>query len=320
LNELFLAPLDIFPIAADPCSSGAPAMTRPQGTRIDAQCDREGVPDDLFDANAHLRTTVQGNSLLVPETAGVFTLGMSIQPRWLRNLSLTVDYFDLSVRDAIRAPSPDEMLAACYLSPGGMSSHCERIIRGSDSRIAFIDGAFTNAGGERTSGFDFAVQWTPRTPWGTFGVTAGATYLTRFARELLGGEVLEPLNTFDIGVAVPEWRANAAVRWALGGVSADAFLRWIGGFQECESFCSRPDPAGLKPPSRSVSPYATVDLAVAYAIGAGERSTTTVRAGVSNLFDRPPPFIARAFAANSDASTYDYLGRSFFMTASHAFR
>jgi outer membrane receptor protein involved in Fe transport len=321
LGELFLAPLDFFPIAADPCSSAVPGATRPQGTTVDAQCDRERVPDDFFDDRAHVRTIFQGNLFLAPETAGVLTVGMSIQPRWIRNLSLTVDYFDVSVRDAIRAPDPQEIFAACYRSPAGMRSHCETILRGSDSRIDFVNGAYTNAGSERTSGLDFAVQWRPRTPWGTFGVTAGATYLTRFARELLGGEVLELLNTIDLGVAIPEWRANAAARWAFGAVSAAAFLRWIGSFQECETVCSRPDRAGREQLSRRVSPYATVDLSVAYAIRAGERSTTTVRAGVSNLFDRPPPFIAAfPLEGNSDASTYDYLGRFFFIRASHAFR
>jgi outer membrane receptor protein involved in Fe transport len=322
LNELFGTPLVEFPIAPDPCSSALPGGTRPQGTTIDAQCDRERVPDDFFDDNLHQRSLVGGgNLLLAHEPARVLTVGMSIQPRWIRNLSLTVDYFDVSVRDAIRVPSVEQIFAACYRSPAGMRSHCERIVRGSDSRIESIDRAFTNAGGERTSGLDFAVQWMPRTPWGTFGVTAGATYLTRFAQELLGGEVREILNTIDLGVAVPEWRANAAAQWAFGAVSADAFLRWIGGFQECETVCSRPDRTGREQLSRRVSPYGTVDLSVAYAIRAGERSTTTLRAGVSNLFDRPPPFIAAfPLEGNSDASTYDYLGRFFFMTASHAFR
>jgi hypothetical protein len=41
--------------------------------------------------------------------------------------------------------------------------------------------------------------------------------------------------------------------------------------------------------------------------------------GVQNVANTNPPYIFGAFAANSDPSTYDYLGRFFYGRVTHNF-
>ena len=41
--------------------------------------------------------------------------------------------------------------------------------------------------------------------------------------------------------------------------------------------------------------------------------TTSLTVGINNLTDAVPPYIANGFLAQSDAATYDYAGRSFYL-------
>jgi outer membrane receptor protein involved in Fe transport len=62
----------------------------------------------------------------------------------------------------------------------------------------------------------------------------------------------------------------------------------------------------------------TADLFVGYNIKwlAG---ATALTVGVNNITDQDPPLIYSGFLANSDAATYDYLGRYFYSRLTHTF-
>ncbi|HEX8624923.1 MAG TPA: TonB-dependent receptor [Allosphingosinicella sp.] len=51
---------------------------------------------------------------LVAETSNSWTLGAVFQPRWVRGLSLSVDYFDIEVKDVIVSLSAQAIVNACY--------------------------------------------------------------------------------------------------------------------------------------------------------------------------------------------------------------
>jgi outer membrane receptor protein involved in Fe transport len=46
---------------------------------------------------------------------------------------------------------------------------------------------------------------------------------------------------------------------------------------------------------------------------------TSVQVGVNNAFDATPPVVYNAPAANSDATTYDFLGRMVYLRMSQLF-
>jgi outer membrane receptor protein involved in Fe transport len=46
---------------------------------------------------------------------------------------------------------------------------------------------------------------------------------------------------------------------------------------------------------------------------------TRLTVGVNNLTDQKPPLIYIGFAGDSDASTYDYMGRYFYARMSQSF-
>jgi outer membrane receptor protein involved in Fe transport len=74
----------------------------------------------------------------------------------------------------------------------------------------------------------------------------------------------------------------------------------------------------VEPLSRKIDMNITADLFFGYTVKttAGQ---TTLAVGVNNVLDQDPPLIYSGFLANSDASTYDYLGRYFYTRLTHQF-
>jgi iron complex outermembrane receptor protein len=311
ISELYQGPLEAFPAATDPCSD------REQGTPVDAVCDAQGVPDELFDGRTQQRALWSGNAALKPETAKSFTVGLVFEPRFLPAASATVDYYAISVDNSINRVGEGTILNSCYPSqPDVAPQLCERITRDENGLISLINDPLDNRGGYKTGGLDLALRYQPWTSFGQLGFSVDATWLQRFDQTLEGQTVAQAKNTYDLGGVYSDWRANAGVSWARNGLRSSANVRFISGFTECENnFCSQlsAEPA---PRSRQVKDYATLDVSVAYDWRT-KPGTATAQFGVNNLFDANPAQVVNGFLTNSDAATYDYMGRYFYLRLSY---
>ena len=72
-----------------------------------------------FDPNpaAQYNGFVGGNPDLQPETADTLSFGLAFQPSFLPGLRLQLDYFDISIEDAIQNPNADFTVLMCALTP-----------------------------------------------------------------------------------------------------------------------------------------------------------------------------------------------------------
>ena len=70
--------------------------------------------------------------------------------------------------------------------------------------------------------------------------------------------------------------------------------------------------------SRNVDMNITADLFAGYT-AKSKVGTTRFTVGVNNITDQRPPLIYIGFAGDSDASTYDYMGRYFYARLSQLF-
>ncbi|MDY7225632.1 TonB-dependent receptor domain-containing protein [Hyalangium rubrum] len=312
VGELFSGSADSFPSLQDPCSD------REQGSAIDAACDAAGVPDTLSDERSQQRAIVGGNINLKPETAKILTLGVVFQPRFLNDVTATVDYYNINVTDAVSSIGSDVILNSCYPREAGQApQYCSNIERNADGLITLIRDPLDNVGGDATSGIDLSLRYQPQTAFGRFGFSLDATYLGKFDRTLAGGTIIQAKNTYDLGGVYTDWKANLGVSWAREALSASANMRFINGFKECEfNSCSVQDEDAPPPIARDVKDYYTFDANVAYdwetKIG-----TATAQVGVNNVFDAAPAIVVNGFLASSDAATYDYLGRYFYLRLSY---
>jgi iron complex outermembrane recepter protein len=310
--ELFLGAADSFPNTQDPCAN------RTQGTPLDAACDAQGVPDDLADDRGQILTRLGGSTKLQPETARAFTIGAVLTPRWVEDLELTVDYYNIKVINAIQPVGADVILASCYPAGGGPSSYCDRIVRGADGIIRSISDPLSNVGGDHISGVDMQVDYSPQTPIGAIGLTANVNYLGFFDRTLADGRVINAKGTYDLSLVLPSWRGNFGIRYGYGGWGGSLLVRWVGSFRECEDNArQQTDPTAPPPRTRDIDGYAAADLNLGYKLGHAGGSATNFSLGVNNLFDATPAYIVNGFTAASDATAYDYMGRYFYLRLSH---
>ncbi|HEX6218594.1 MAG TPA: TonB-dependent receptor [Sphingomicrobium sp.] len=117
-----------------------------------------------------------GNPLLQPETAKTLTLGVVISPRSLiPGFTATLDYYRIKITDAINAPLPGDVIAACFgnstgsaIQPGAAATAaCTSIRRnpitgrlsGSPATNPGLPVPLSNAGELFTDGFDLTMNY-----------------------------------------------------------------------------------------------------------------------------------------------------------------
>jgi iron complex outermembrane recepter protein len=322
ISELYLGQSETAPNASDPCN--APLASLPPA--LANQCRANGVPEGgTNDTGNQELTHIGGNSKLKAETAQVWTAGVVVQPQILRDLSVTVDYYNVFVDNLVGHIGTAAIINGCFPGSSGTPQFCDLITRtplASGGRILFVTDVNENVGQLRTSGIDFAIRYTLRQPFGRFGFALNGTWLNNFDRKQTVGTVqtIHSKGTFDLtgldpssALALPAWKWNLGATWGLGGFSAAAIARYIGNFKECAAadftsdggLCS----AANSPAARNVGSNVTVDLNAGYALAARGLGKTTLVVGVNNVFDQKPQYVYSAVLANSDPSTYDFVGR-----------
>jgi outer membrane receptor protein involved in Fe transport len=323
ISELYLGATENDPSATDPCvdfSKATPAVVK--------QCQKFGVTGSgSGDTTAQVLTLNGGNPLLQAETARTFSVGIVVQPQPVKNLSVTVDYFNVAIDKAIGTIGTPNILQGCYVN--GNDEYCKLIVRNAFGAIQHVNDLNQNVGQKNTAGIDFAVRYAVPSEVGRFGLSFDASYLIFYDSTLklaTGDQTIHGKGNYDLG-ALPALKANAGVDYALGGFVAGVVGRYIGNFKECSN-PTDPTTAGgglcnisntaTNPNARQVGSWVQVDLHAGYTL-ANPLGRTSIFAGVSNVFDKAPPYIYSAALANSDPSTYDYLGRYVYGRVQHKF-
>jgi outer membrane receptor protein involved in Fe transport len=317
--ELFGGQSDSFANVTDPCGSVAP------GSVAEQTC---GAAANNGDDQNQLRARIGGNSMLRPETARIATAGVVIEPRWVRGLYFTADYYNLDITNTITTIGENVILAGCYPNEAGKApQYCNLITRDpTTQRITQINNLDANVGRDRVDGIDFTTGYRLGTPVGTFNVLGAVTWLRAYDRTLADGTVVKGAGTWDLnqsgtGGAFPHLRFNASLGWAFQGFTANVRTYFIGGFDECgdadgdlsgAGLCYAPDSRGR----RQVSPWNSWDLTMGYTLRS-QVGQSSIQLGVVNLFDQRPPVIYNGFANTTDVYSYDLVLRSFFMRLSH---
>ena len=303
--EMYLGTSDGFPMVSDPCSTVDEAGSdRVLTAEQQAHCAEQGVPSGHKDSRAQLHAVIGGNDKLDPETATTMTAGLVYTPSFLEGLSMTLDYYNVSIKNAISTMGADILLSSCYSQAD--SEYCDKIIRDTQtSLIKDINDTLTNIGGADTSGIDFSVGYRLATSAGRFGFGLNGTWLEKYNVTLPNGRTIEGKGVYDLGVN-PDIKANATIRWSLDEFGAGMNVRFIGSFEECENDdCTIDD---VK--RRDVESNTTMDLYSSYVFNVMDgMGDSALSIGVNNVLDTQPSVIYNGFLGTSDASAYDFVGR-----------
>jgi len=252
--------------------------------------------------------TGAGNANVQPETATTKTFGLVYSPSFINGLTMSVDYFDISVQNRIVGVSAAYVINQCYVS--GVQTFCDAIKRDATTgQIVNLSRGNANLGELGTKGFDltFAYRF-PRTPYGQFGVRSESTYVDTYEiKSTATSDFVNYAGEFGINRV----KSNLTLDWNLGNWSATLTSRYYSGVKvHCWSAannqeCSNPtDPASWGTGYSKLGSMTYSDLSVGYTLPWKGK----LLVGANNVFNRKPIVVydaASAYGGTSSSSAVD---------------
>ncbi|WP_297803895.1 TonB-dependent receptor [uncultured Brevundimonas sp.] len=218
-----------------------PGNTHPSATDY-YRCATEEPDEDIGDCSFDGQGIVayrNGNRDLDPETSKSFNAGIVWQPT--RNISLSLDYFNVELTNQVRDMNIDTILrneAACRT--GGMDASSPtcvdavaRVNRQATGPLAgSLIGVSTNPiniAQETTSGFDVAARWrVPTERAGDFTFSASYTYVDEHDFQQYPGDPVIDKLAYDSGYYIPREKGTASVSWAFNKLTATLQGQYLG--------------------------------------------------------------------------------------------
>jgi outer membrane receptor protein involved in Fe transport len=270
---------------------------------------------------------VGGNPLLQPETGDTFTVGLVWTPDLQSgNLSVTLDYWQVEIEDAISSLGIQFILDDCYLNNNAAS--CALVTRrpGDFGIRQILDGPL-NVAEQGAKGVDFEVRYGWDTTFGQFSAAVLWAHLLERTKTAFPGDEEQDLSgrytdpTAQDGGAYPENKISYSLQWLLGDLSLSYIGQYIGSL-DADTFCncdSDLDPSNNEPDGTYIQEIDDVlyhDLVASYEF---TQTNTRVTASITNITDEPPPYIEVGFNATTDPSTYRLFGRGYWLRLEQKF-
>ena len=379
IAELYLAPQQTFGFngAGDPCSRGNPLAfsanpANANGEAVEAVCralmNATGDPaaDDNYYAAAQSTSTfgfafptTVGNPNLTPEKADTWTAGVVIRSPFtspfLSRFRLSVDWFKISVDDAIGVQGVDIALRQCLdagLNPdianAGLEADgttpnaaavaiantqfCRNVPRNTQNGgLGNVTVTYVNNGRFQVEGVDAQLDWGMDVGPGSLNLNVLFNYLIDFKSSALPTDpLIDYVGTFGTGqnglqAGAYEYRAFSTLNYSVG--PARIGLQW-------QYFPAVEDTgeAQFGPNATTGAPsYSIFALNGGYAL----TDNLNLRFGVENLFDKRPPLTGvntantnpmgtgnlpgGALGSGLGGGVYDLQGRRFFVGANVRF-
>lgn len=348
IQELFQSPVQgLGNLTSDPCSGTTLA------TGLANLCRLTGAPANTIGSipqptSGQINNTSSGNRTLQVERARTYTLGTVIAPPQIKGFALTVDYFNIRVRDAITQPAQADILNGCYsasLNPTfAYNAFCQLI--GRNPLTGSLNGAgetpgviltYSNLGVIETAGVEMGI--TQRIPLsdvglgnsGSINLGLNGTWLNYYHFQATPNAInRDCTGYYSAGGCTnprPEWKWNGRVTYSqevfdisllwthISSVKLEPFLaaRLPGNVAQPGGV----DPANILDAFEKIKAYNYFDLAFRMKPAKELELTLTV----DNLFDKKPPLVGSGVggtaynSGNTFPTIYDPIGRSFTMGA-----
>ena len=310
----------------------------------------------IVDPAGQVNVTTGGNPNLDAETAKTWTVGLVLQPDFLPGFSATVDYYNITVKDAITEPNIGDVFGACFDQNGGAGDAsdpaCTAIRRnpatgnlfGSVATTAGLPLVSTNQGRIFTDGIDLVMNY--QTSFS--GIDLGFNFQgnwTMNSEFKANQDDPEGLNRECVGYysincssIQPEFSFNQRTTLGFGNIDVSLLWRFVDGVDveplanpaeepletgECDSGNLYED--GLCRPFLEgfdeIGAEHYFDLSTRFQA----TDNLTLIATVQNILDNKPKIVGSTIGStaynsgNTYPSTYDPLGRRYGITAKLTF-
>lgn len=292
----------------DPCAQAASYGSL--SPIVVANCAAQGINTATFvNANSsQIPTLIGGNSALKPEIGRTYTFGTVITPRWIPNLSASIEYWHYTLKNMILTLPVQYIVDECYT--GANTSYCSLINqRSTAGQLTQVNDTYTNAGGLRENGIDFDLHYRVRlSPHDS--LTVGNNF-----QQIIGYlQQNEPNGQwynyagrlfYQSGYGIPRVRNYTTATWSHNNFSVTYMMSYTGGMKFND---------GSSDLSCSAYAYCSVPGIFAHDVTLNYNTHNwQFELGVNNILNKQPPFVPDG-ATNTALSMYseEIIGRYVF--------
>jgi iron complex outermembrane receptor protein len=257
------------------------------------------VNNPITSVRVPVQTVTTGNPTLAPEEADTFTAGVVLEPSFVDNLQLSVDYYSIDIAGQIGSVTPQNIVDLCYLNKE--DEFCSRIENDANGVITRINNSFLNLNSFETSGVDILTAWSLPVWSGDLNLRLTSTWVDKRETTFkIGGTTQDTAGEFTN----PHWKHFVQARYSIGKFSALIDWRWYGGGklsnQRIEGFAGV---QGANINELSAVNYTSLNLSYDVS-GLIEGWDGNLFFRVDNLFDRAPPFPLRSAFNDNNGRGY----------------
>ncbi|WP_213978957.1 TonB-dependent receptor [Sphingomonas sp. dw_22] len=248
-----------------------------------------------------------GNPDLTPEKADTFTGGVVLTPTFIPRLSLSVDYYDINIKNAIIQITPAAIVQQCFTTN---TAACAFISRDVNGKITEVFSGPVNLASAMTRGIDFELQYT--LPVGADRITFQTLVNYLMKTEINDGITATRLDDSMAQPTVaalggnPTWKANVNASYVAAGFRFSGTARYIGGGFIDRTLTAK-DLDQLRVKGRV---YLDLSGEVTLFRPKGGDSKVALFAAVQNLLDTDPP-ITGGGGYGTTRGLFDTIGRQF---------
>ena len=305
VNELYRPLQDGFGNGGDTCVGQNPESSLEECQRTGLSAARYGTLPEPF-GDPFFQIQFGGNPDLGPEESDTVSFGLIVTPEFAPELSVTVDYYDIDITDAIAQPDAKFIFDRCIET--GLATFCDAVNRDPgtgflDLGDGYVDVRNTNIGAIRTRGVDVVADYVVALGASDLQFNLIGTWLDSWEIQELPGEApFECAGTYNSGSCSrprPELATNLRTTWITPWDASISLLwRYYSDIRDAGQF-------GYDLPSTDY-----FDLAGVWDV----TDQVTLRFGIRNLLDDDPPFtpVGDANSGNTIPIVYDALGRYWF--------
>jgi outer membrane receptor protein involved in Fe transport len=282
-----------------------------------------------------------GNPLLQPEQATTVSGGIVLTPHWIENLSLSFDWYSITVHGGIFSPNAGQIFSQCaqnknplfcqfvFFGSGGVAGGVQTTetdangnpgtrLLGGLTFTADQPGAFNayyqgpvNANRETTSGVDFQIDYfhdlfDGMMSWHILGNYNDEKTRTSLGITVNGAGALSGDGALNPFGSQPKFHTTISSTYSEGPWSITGQARLIGSARLTNNL------------TQNQSVYTSIDNNAIPAVIYGDfrgsyrwNDHIQLYGAVDNLFNAPPPNIPTIGGGGTSCSTYDCIGRSY---------
>ncbi len=310
----------------DPCNKANPGDNVSLSGYSFEQCARSGVTQAIWDLGgpedspaAQYNAITGGSTELGPEEADTYTAGIIWTPSFIDGLTLSVDYYDIEITDAISGIAPETTLLQCIET--GDPQFCDSVDRGLNDTLWLgqsqpgngIDARQTNIGFFAVEGVDIEITYNFDVGnLGTVNISNIAGFLLGYDQEEYAGAgvvACEGIYGGSCGIPTPELKNRFQATWATPwDINANLIWRHVDSLEQ-----------GFTDVPNNLDSFNYFDISATWDV----TDYATLRLGINNVLDEKPPFVYQGVTARENGNTYpgiyDPLGQYLFIGGTFQF-